>query len=325
MKILTVSIAAYNVAPYLRQALDSCIIPEIMDELEVLVINDGSTDATPEIAKEYVEKFPQTFCLINKENGGYGSTVNLSIEKAKGKYFKLLDGDDWFDKIGLKSMVMRMREIDVDVIVTAKYNGVNAACMKLLPLNIKKNEIELLVSDMKTTELYSMHKIAYKTEILRESRLSLPEHRLYTDAIYRSLPLIYAKTVFFLNEGVYCYRIARKGQSMSRETLRKHYRDMIENTIDLVKRYDECKKEKEISYWATVSVANTFNEAIRSSYQDKLTNANRKKMMKFDLYVKKLSPDIYAAADKVNMGIGLYIMRRTRFFPYFFVALAGKR
>ena len=75
-KILSVSIASYNVEKFIRKALDSCCVPEIMDRLEVLVVNDGSTDSTLEIAREYEEKYPQTFRVIDKKNGGYGSTVN---------------------------------------------------------------------------------------------------------------------------------------------------------------------------------------------------------------------------------------------------------
>ena len=97
-KILSVSIASYNVEKILSQTLDSCLVPEIMDKLEVIVVNDGSKDGTAAVAEEYVKKAPETFVLINKENGGYGSTVNAGIQAATGKYFRLLDGDDWFDK-----------------------------------------------------------------------------------------------------------------------------------------------------------------------------------------------------------------------------------
>jgi glycosyltransferase involved in cell wall biosynthesis len=67
-----------------------------MDDLEVIIENDGSSDATASIAASFVERFPGTFRLINKENGGYGSTVSRSVREASGKYFKILDGDDWF-------------------------------------------------------------------------------------------------------------------------------------------------------------------------------------------------------------------------------------
>ena len=116
-KILSVSIASYNVEKFIRKALDSCCVPEIMDRLEVLVVNDGSTDSTLEIAREYEEKYPQTFRVIDKKNGGYGSTVNASIKAATGKYFRLLDGDDWFDRDGLVNFIEELTAAEEDMIV----------------------------------------------------------------------------------------------------------------------------------------------------------------------------------------------------------------
>ena len=94
-KILSVSIASYNVEAYLEECLESFVNSKVMDDLEVLVIDDGSSDSSPEIAQWYVDKFPDTFRLIRKENGGHGSTINKGIEVASGKYFKVVDGDDW--------------------------------------------------------------------------------------------------------------------------------------------------------------------------------------------------------------------------------------
>ena len=114
-KILSVSIASYNVEKFIRKALDSCCIPEIMDRLEVLVVNDGSTDSTLEIAREYETKYPDTFRVIDKKNGGYGSTVNASIKAATGKYFRLLDGDDWFDRDGLVKFIGELSAAEEDM------------------------------------------------------------------------------------------------------------------------------------------------------------------------------------------------------------------
>ena len=93
-KLLTISVAAYKVERYLPETLDSFLIPSVREQLEVLIINDGSGEAISEIAREYEKKYPQIFRLIEKENGGHGSTVNRGIEEAQGKYFKTVDGDD---------------------------------------------------------------------------------------------------------------------------------------------------------------------------------------------------------------------------------------
>ena len=103
-KVLTISIAAYNVEKYLDNTLNSLICNK-MDKLEVIIQNDGSKDSTCEVAKKYVEKYPNVFILNDKKNGGYGSTINASLKMAKGKYFKQLDGDDWFDTSNLDSFI----------------------------------------------------------------------------------------------------------------------------------------------------------------------------------------------------------------------------
>lgn len=97
MKILTVSIAAYNADWCLKKCLDSFIASKYLDLLDIIVVNDGSKDNTAAIASEYVKKFSASIRLINKENGGHGSTINTSIDNAMGKYFKIVDSDDWVD------------------------------------------------------------------------------------------------------------------------------------------------------------------------------------------------------------------------------------
>ena len=104
MKLLTVSIAAYHVEDYLRETLDSFLIPEVTDQLEVLIVNDGSGEGVNEIAREYQTNYPDVFRLIDKENGGHGSTVNRGIEEAAGRYFKTVDGDDYVSAEGLKAI-----------------------------------------------------------------------------------------------------------------------------------------------------------------------------------------------------------------------------
>lgn len=87
MKLLTVSIAAYHVEDYLRETLDSFLIPEVTDQLEVLIVNDGSGEGVNEIAREYQTNYPDVFHLVDKENGGHGSTVNRRNRRGSGEIF----------------------------------------------------------------------------------------------------------------------------------------------------------------------------------------------------------------------------------------------
>ena len=120
-KILSVTIPTYNVEKYLKQCLDSFIIPEIIDDMEILIVNDGSTDSSPIIAKEYTEKYPDTFKLINKENGGHGSTINTGIANATGKYFKVVDSDDWVDTKSMINLMATLKKDDCDLVYSNYY------------------------------------------------------------------------------------------------------------------------------------------------------------------------------------------------------------
>lgn len=119
MKLLTISIAAYNVEKYLEKALTSMICsPTAMEKLEVIIEDDGSTDGTLSIAKKYEKLYPDVYRAIHKENGGYGSTINNSIVLAQGKYFKQLDGDDWFDTENIEQFLNWLSAVDADFVVT---------------------------------------------------------------------------------------------------------------------------------------------------------------------------------------------------------------
>lgn len=116
-KILTVVVCAYNMEEYIAGALESCVIKD-MDKLEVLIMNDGSTDKTREICERYCNEYPNVFILINKENSGWGSNVNLAVKKATGKYFRILDADDWFDKEELQKFVTELSKTEVSFVTS---------------------------------------------------------------------------------------------------------------------------------------------------------------------------------------------------------------
>ena len=86
--------------------------------LEVLIVDDGSKDNTAEIGLKYEKKYPSIFKLIKKENGGHGSAINVGIEKATGKYLRPIDADDWVDSNALDYCLERMKNVNVDMILT---------------------------------------------------------------------------------------------------------------------------------------------------------------------------------------------------------------
>lgn len=125
-KILTIIVPTYNAEKYLRRTLESFLIETILEEIEVLVINDGSTDNSLAVAMEYASRYPDSYHVITKENGGHGSGINCGIENATGFYFKVVDADDWVDSAAFCRLVETLKQKNADII----YSGFLWALMK---------------------------------------------------------------------------------------------------------------------------------------------------------------------------------------------------
>ena len=119
-KLLTVSVAAYNGAATLQKALESCLVADesLQALLDVIIIDDGSTDGTAALAQAFVQAHPGSFRLVSKVNGGYGSTLNTAVELASGRYFRTLDCDDWYDTNALQTLLRRLQNCTADAVYT---------------------------------------------------------------------------------------------------------------------------------------------------------------------------------------------------------------
>lgn len=234
-KLLTIIIPIYNTQEYLRTCLESLILTDSLFSLvEVLLIIDGSPDDSLTIAQEYEAKYPSTFIVINKENGGYGSVLKRGIQEAKGKYCKVLDSDDWYDNIELEKFVNILQTIDNDVIVTdfvKEFVFENRDELQTLP-HLKNNQVYQLEEDINTLEgdVFVMHRLAYKTDVLRKVAIDFPEKVFYTDTLFASIPLFFAKDLYYTNLQLYRYFIGRDGQTIAPESIRKN-RKSVETVI----------------------------------------------------------------------------------------------
>ncbi len=250
-KVLTVSIAAYNVEAYLAHTLDSLVGGEGMDRMEVLIVNDGSTDKTDAIAREYESRYPQVFRVINKENGGWGSTVNTGIQNATGKYFKLLDGDDWFSE-DIPAFLDLLEKSEEDLVYSAygTYDDQSGEFLeRIFARDYAGNEtfsdkdfqgheadgISLPITHMNPDIVFAMHACAFRTERIRD--LKVLEHCFYTDVEYLLRGLLQVRTVRVTPLSVYCYRTGREGQSVSLTGVQKHYGEHLRVTETMLALY----------------------------------------------------------------------------------------
>ena len=180
-KNLSVSIACYNLGSLIEECLDSFLKEkEVYDQLELLVVDDGSTDdITVEKVKRYVEKYPSTVKLIQQKNSGPGATVNNGIKHATGKYFRMVDGDDWVDSDALKKLIQKLSKINSDMVV-ANYKTYSEKLGKIThifkPNNLKNGkEIQLEDFEYDYNPPIRMHNTIYKTEILQKNKITFDQ------------------------------------------------------------------------------------------------------------------------------------------------------
>lgn len=227
MKLLTVAIPCYNSADYMRRCIDS-LLPG-GDDVEIIIVNDGSTDNTADIAEEYSQRFPNIVKVINKENGGHGSAVNASIENASGLYFKVVDSDDWvsqsaYEKIleCLKALLGDGKLIDM-FISNFVYEKEGEKRKKVMKYHHALPQDEIFtwkdIHHFWVGQYILMHSVIYRTKLLRECGLKLPEHTFYVDNIFVFNPLPYVKTMYYLDVNFYRYYIGRADQSVNEEVM----------------------------------------------------------------------------------------------------------
>ncbi len=243
MKTLSVSVAAYNMAALIPQCLDSFVRSGALKDVEILVTDDGSGDETPEIVKRYVKKHPDSIRLIMQENQGPGSTVRSGAAHATGKYFRMVDSDDWVDPKAFAELVRRLKETDADLVCCSftKFDdktGKTEPCPVRLPKGAGWGKPVPFSSVASELDLF-MHNAVYKTEIFRPAAPRIL-NGFYTDMLYLLLPIPEVKTVEFFEPSVYQYRVSLEGQSMSYPSMQKHvrqHRAMLARVIELYESY----------------------------------------------------------------------------------------
>ena len=229
-KLLTIVIPAYNMEKYLHRCLDSIIVDSVMDKVQVLIVNDGSKDRTSDIAHKYEAKYPHYIQVIDKENGNYGSCMNVGLSLAKGKYFRTLDSDDWYDKKAYENFVEKLSETDVDMIICERYvydEKNNQTLLEVFPETITHNS-DIDIKDVEWGDkllmtFHTVNCIVYKTSILKRINMRWSEKVFYSDTEYNYFPLRSVETVRFMPYPVYCYFIGREDQSVSATSVRKNF------------------------------------------------------------------------------------------------------
>lgn len=244
MKLLTITIPCYNSAEYMEHAVNSALVCE--NDVEILIIDDGSTDDTFKIARKLEDQHKDCIRVIHKENGGHGSAVNTGIQNASGVYFKVLDSDDWLDEDSLKQVIKLLKKMIsegtvLDMLV-CNYVYEKPSKNKQKVVNylgaLPRNKVITWrdANHFRMAQNLLMHSLIYRTKLLVDCGLKLPEHTFYVDNIYAYYPLPYVKTFYYLDVDLYRYFIGRNDQSVNEKVMIKR----IDQQIRVTKIMIDC-------------------------------------------------------------------------------------
>lgn len=241
-KLLSIIIPTYNMEALLPRCLDSLLIPEALDRIEAIVVNDGSKDGSLNVANTYKNRFPDSVTVIDKPNGNYGSTINAALPVAKGKYVKILDSDDWFDDKQLVKYLHEIDSIDSDIVLT-HFTTIDATGARVVTkYNVYGKEpyeygrvymLDDVLNDG-YIRFFLMHSLTYRTEMLRSMGYRQSEGISYTDTQWSCYPLFKARNITFLDMSLYQYNLGREGQTMDPKVIARSLDQVDRMTRDMI-------------------------------------------------------------------------------------------
>ena len=228
--LLTIGVPLYNMEKFLGNCLDSLLPKRVASEpgwIQVVVVNDGSTDGSLELARGYERKFPGVVEVVDKENGGHGSCINAAVARAKGKYFKLVDSDDWLDPMELLRHLRHLETADADLVVCDyrqvyedEHRNVVSWNGRLSPGARPAEEVlEALCRHYDHLSYLHMHALTWKTEMLRDVRIT--ERSFYVDQEYITFPMRRCRSIDYQPLCLYQYRLGRPGQSVDTAVVKR--------------------------------------------------------------------------------------------------------
>lgn len=229
-KMLTVVIPTYNMELYLDRCLTSLVMSDsdIFNALQVIIVNDGSKDKSLNIALKYVNKYPNVFEVVDKPNGNYGSCINKGLRMAKGKYFRILDADDWFDTNQLALFINAIANLneEIDVLITnytIQGKSLQRFRMKNLQYGKKYLSDDLNFVTTQNVLMLRMHAMTFRTKLLIDCNLKLQEGISYTDAEYCYYPYVKSDSIIFFDINLYQYFVGREGQTVSKDSVKRNF------------------------------------------------------------------------------------------------------
>ncbi|GAB3186414.1 glycosyltransferase family 2 protein [Nesterenkonia suensis] len=252
-KTLSLVVPSYNSAEYLHRCLDTLIPPDGADDVDVIVVDDGSTDDTAEIARRYAAQHPELVTVISQPNGGHGEAINTGLRHATGHFFKVVDSDDWVDSDAYAELLHQLRRAaaedgGVDLVVS---NYVYEKSGRRRRTSIRYANVMPAGQDLdweqvgrfRPSQYLLMHALTYRTELLRAVQLRLPRHMFYVDNLFAYTPLPHVRRLRYVDVDFYRYFIGRDDQSVNETVMISRLDQQLQVNRLMIRHLAETRRQ----------------------------------------------------------------------------------
>lgn len=322
-KLLTVCVPAYNVECFLDRCLHSLVFSPAAGALDVIVVNDGSPDNGRAIAEAYCKRYPNIVSLIDKDNGGHGSTINAALEKARGLYFRVVDGDDWVDGDNLATMLSKVEALGAYAdLVSSNYHQVYGEDGHTVPWmkvsGVENYRIFDFASADFTMEYFTMASTMMKTELLRKADFKLQENTFYVDVEYILFPIPYVNTVMFTPEFIYRYAVGNADQSINRDVFTArydHHDRVIRRMLAYYRSHKPTMSQGQRAYAESLFVRHLLKSHYTLSLLwDPDAERGYTRARDFDSFLKQVDPELHSRVGKKFLTVKS--LRKSDFDPH---------
>ena len=311
MKYITFAVPCYNSESYMDRCVETLLTGG--NRVEIVLVDDGSSDRTAEIADRYHEKYPDIIKVVHQPNSGHGEGVNQGLRNATGKYFKVVDSDDWLDTRALRRLLDYLEYWDnrgeqVDLVVCNYiYDHLYENSRHTVKFRSAFRPGEICTWDdmgfFDPSQYMIMHALIYRTEVLRKSGLKLPKHTFYVDNIFVYQPLPYVKSMYYMDLDLYRYFIGRADQSVNESVMVGRVDQQLRVTRHMIdcQDLDALKGQKRLRAYMVHYLSVMMAVSDIFLLLDGSAEAHAKKAELWQYLKDHVTPGVYRAV-RVNLG-----------------------
>lgn len=310
MKLLSVAVPCYNSEAYMTKAIETLLVGG--NEMEIIIVNDGSSDKTIQIARDYEEMYPKIIRVVDQENKGHGGAVNAGLAVATGRYFRVVDSDDWVREESLIEVLKEIRNLhesnhEVDLILTNfVYEKTGKKHKKVMRYANALQERVILgwedISRLRVSQYILMHSVTYRTELLKECGLQLPEHTFYVDNLFVYVPMKDVRTIYYIDTNLYRYYIGRDDQSVNEKIMCSRIDQQLRVNRLMIEAFDPSKlpiKSQRNYLIQYLSIITTVSSVLLNRIGD--DEARRKKEELWN-FLREKYPALYRRIKRTIFG-----------------------